>query len=105
GCMLGLTGSAHTVANLRRTGECVLNLPSADLPRAVNRIATTTGADPVPADKAWLGFEHEGDKWGRAGLTPVPSDVVDPPRAAECPVQLEATVERLGGFGSPNPLG
>ena len=37
GCMLGLTESAHSVTNLRRTGECVLNLPSVDLADRVNR--------------------------------------------------------------------
>lgn len=66
GCMLGLTGSAHSVANTRRTGECVLNLPSADMATAVDRIAKTTGSNPVPPDKAWLGFEYEADKKGQA---------------------------------------
>jgi len=56
GCMLGFTESAKSVQNLRRTGECVLNLPSAELAGAVDRIARTTGNNPVPPDKAWL--EH-----------------------------------------------
>ena len=30
-CMLGLAASSKTPQNLRRTGECVLNLPSADM--------------------------------------------------------------------------
>ena len=37
--------------NMIRTGECVLNLPSADLVAAVDRLARTTGSDPVPAGK------------------------------------------------------
>jgi len=101
--MLGFTESAKSVQNLRRTGECVLNLPSAELAGAVDRIARTTGNNPVPPDKAWLGFEYEPDKFSRAGLTPVPSDAVSPPRAAECPVQMEATVEQIGAFGARNP--
>lgn len=104
GCMLGLTESAHTVKNLRRTGECVLNLPSDGLIDSVNRIAGTTGANPVPIDKQWLGFEYEPDKFGRAGLTQVASTKVDVPRAAECPVQMEATVAAIHPYGQTNPL-
>lgn len=103
GCMLGLTETAHTVANLRRTADCVLNLPSVAQAGAVDQIARTTGADPVPFDKAWLGFEHEPEKFRRAGLTPVPSTLVGAPRAAECPVQMEATVESISPFGTENP--
>ncbi len=103
GAMLGLTESAQSVTNLRRTGECVLNLPSVDQAGGVNRIAGTTGANPVPLDKQWLGFTHEPDKYGRAEMTPVPSTKVRPPRAAECPVQMEATVETIHPFGASNP--
>ena len=104
GCMLGLTESAKTVDNLRATGHCVLNLPSVDQADAVNRIARTTGANPVPDDKTWLGFTYEPDKFGRAGLTSIPSTSVAPPRAAECPVQREATVESIHDFGATNPV-
>lgn len=103
GCMLGLTESAQTVQNLRRTRECVLNLPSSDQAGAVDRIAKTTGANPVPVDKQWLGFIYEGDKFGRAGLTAIESTIVGPPRAKECPVQMEATVEAINPFGVNNP--
>ena len=41
-----------TPANIQRTGECVLNLPSVDEVAAANRLARTTGSDPVPAWKA-----------------------------------------------------
>lgn len=103
GCMLGFTESAKSVKNMRRTGECVLNLPAASLAGAVDRIAMTTGNDPVPADKSWLGFEHVADKFGRAGLTPIPSTAVAPPRVAECDVQMEATVETIHPYGENNP--
>jgi flavin reductase (DIM6/NTAB) family NADH-FMN oxidoreductase RutF len=49
--MLGLAASSTTTANLRRTGECVLNLPSSSLVAHVDRIARTTGSDPVPDGK------------------------------------------------------
>jgi len=103
GCMLGMTESAQTVQNLRRAGACVLNLPSADMTEAVDRIARTTGAFPLPADKEWLGFEYEPRKFDRARLTPTPSLQVAPPRVRECPVQMEATVETIAPFGASNP--
>jgi len=103
GCMLGLRGNAKTVDNLRRTGECVLNLPSAGMVAAVDRLALTTGSDPVPRNMARMGFRHVADKFGLADLTPVASDLVSPPRAAQCPVQLEAVVDTIHPFGANNP--
>ena len=93
--VLGMGTRSQTYRNLADTGECVLNLPSAALVSQVNRLALTTGRDPVPSGKASVGYRYEPDKFGRAGLTPVPSGTVRPPRAAECPVNLEA---RLTGI-------
>ena len=42
-CMLGLARNSKTTENMIRTGECVLNLPSAELVTAVDRLARTTG--------------------------------------------------------------
>ncbi|MFC8732620.1 flavin reductase family protein [Luteimicrobium sp. NPDC057192] len=88
--VLGLGARSQTALNLEATGECVLNLPSSAQVDAVDRIALTTGRDPVSARKSAAGYRHEPDKFGRAGLTPVPSDTVAPPRVAQCPVNLEA---------------
>jgi flavin reductase (DIM6/NTAB) family NADH-FMN oxidoreductase RutF len=68
---------------MRRTGECVLNLPSADLAAAVNRLALTTGTDPVPPGKLARGYRFEKDKFGISGLTPVRSETVAAPRVLE----------------------
>ena len=92
-CMLGLTAFSKTPQNMIRTGECVLNLPSVNEVAAVNRLALSTGSNPVPEFKLHKGYRHESDKFGIAGLTPVPSETVAPPRVRECPVQLEAVVE------------
>ncbi|MEM8931046.1 MAG: flavin reductase family protein [Acidobacteriota bacterium] len=92
-CLLGLGSRSHTPANLLRTRECVLNLPSVDQVAAVDRLARTTGSSPVPDYKQAMGYQHVADKFTEAGLTPVSSDQVGPPRVAECPVQLEATIE------------
>lgn len=98
-CMLGLSGWSHTAENLLRDRTCVLNLPSEALVDAVDRLALTTGRDPVPDYKARMGYRHAADKFGLADLTPQPSDLVGAPRIAECPVQLEARIEAVHGIG------
>ncbi len=103
GCMLGLNASSKTVENLQRTGQCVLNMPSADLVACVDRIALTTGSNPVPSNKIGMGFRYVADKFGLAQLTPLAGDTVMAPRAIECPVQMEAVVEQITPFGATNP--
>ena len=89
-CMLGLARNSKTTENIIRTGECVLNLPSADLVGAVDRLARTTGSDPVPPGKIKRGYRHQKDKFGLSGLTSLAGDTVAAPRALQCPVQIEA---------------
>ena len=96
--MLGLSSVSQTTLNLRRECECVLNLPGAEMAASVDRIAKTTGTDPVPERKRARGYRHLADKFGRAGLTAIPSDTVAAPRAAECPVQMEATLVTCHDF-------
>lgn len=98
-CMLGLGQMGQTSANLLRTRECVINLPSADQVAHVDRLAMTTGRDPVPDKKRAWGYRHERDKFEIAGLTPTPSDIVSPPRVAECPVQMEGILHDARPFG------
>jgi len=93
--VLGIGTSSQTTRNLLRRGEGVLNLPSDALAPAVDRLALTTGSDPVPRRKHERGYVHVADKFGRAGLTPVPSETVAPPRVAECPVAMEVVVEAV----------
>jgi flavin reductase (DIM6/NTAB) family NADH-FMN oxidoreductase RutF len=102
-CLLGFGARSHTPANLRRTGECVLNLPSVEQVAAVDRLARTTGSNPVPPHKVAMGYRFEPDKLGLAGLTPRPSQVVAPPRLRECPVQLEATLEAAHPLAAGDP--
>jgi flavin reductase (DIM6/NTAB) family NADH-FMN oxidoreductase RutF len=102
-CMLGFGARSHTPANVQRTGECVLNLPSVAEVAAVNRLAKTTGSSPVPPHKLAMGYRHERDKFAVAGLTPVASDLVAPPRVAECPVQIEATLEAVHPLAVRDP--
>jgi flavin reductase (DIM6/NTAB) family NADH-FMN oxidoreductase RutF len=90
--VLGFGLASHTLANLRRTGELVLNLPSADQVDAVDRLALTTGAPDVNRWKRAAGYAYEPRKFARAGLTPVASAGVAAPRAGQCPVAMEARV-------------
>ncbi|WIX91940.1 flavin reductase [Amycolatopsis sp. DG1A-15b] len=97
--VLGLGARSKTAQNLLRTREGVLNLPSESMAPAVDRLALTTGSDPVPEGKRERGYFHVADKFGRAGLTPVASSTVEPPRAAECPVAMEVVVEAVNPVG------
>jgi flavin reductase (DIM6/NTAB) family NADH-FMN oxidoreductase RutF len=91
-CELGFGARSHTPQNLLRTRECVLNLPSVEQVAQVDRLAKTTGSNPVPPHKLRMGYRHVRDKFACAGLTAAPSTLVAPPRVAECPVQLEAVL-------------
>ncbi|MBW7452993.1 flavin reductase family protein [Paenibacillus sepulcri] len=103
-CMLGLSSKSQTVQNLIREHECVLNLPSIDLIPAVDRLTLLTGRNPVPESKAMRGYQHEADKFGIAGLTRLPSQIVRAPRVKECPVHMEAKFVKLHPFEEPSSL-
>lgn len=98
-CMLGLGQLSQTSENLIRTRECVINLPSQNQVSEVDRLALTTGRNPVPELKRGWGYRHEPDKLGTAGLTAIDSVSVAPPRVAECPVQMEGIVHHHRPFG------
>ncbi len=102
-CMLGFGARSQTPANIQRTGECVLNLPSVHEAAAVNRLARTTASDPVPPHKLAMGYRHEPDKFALGGFTPLAAHGVAPPRVAECPVHLEATLEAVHPLSVRDP--
>ncbi len=87
--VLGLGRASQGCENFQLTGEAVVNLPGPAQCAAVEALAPTTGRYPVPDHKRAMGYRHEADKFALAGLTPVPSRFVGPPRIAECPMQLE----------------
>ena len=98
--VLGLGTRSQTFANLKRDGDCVLNLPSVDLIAAVDRLALTTGSDPVSQYKLAMDFRHFKDNFDEAGLTAIPSNLVRPPRVKQCPIQLEATIASIHSVGA-----
>ena len=91
-CMLGLQTASQTPQNMIRTGECVLNLASPQQAQAVDNLARLTGTQNMPDLKKKLGYTYEPRKFEVAGLTPIASHTIAPPRALECPIQLEAVV-------------
>lgn len=102
-CMLGFGARSKTPQNILRTGECVLNLPSAGEVARVDRLARLTGSNPVPPHKERMGYRFEADKFGAGGFTEVPSATIRPPRVAECPVQMEAVLTAAHGLREDDP--
>jgi flavin reductase (DIM6/NTAB) family NADH-FMN oxidoreductase RutF len=78
--MLAITTGAwnYSFEALRKTGECVIAIPTVDLLDRVVGIGTCTGADT--------------DKFAKFKLTPVRGKVVKAPLIAECVANLECKV-------------
>ncbi|KAH8167356.1 hypothetical protein CIB48_g869 [Xylaria polymorpha] len=102
-CVLGLGAESKTTQNILRTNECVLNLASDSMAGYVNKLAYTTGSNPVSESKASRDYKFVKDKWTRAGFHPQPSSFVAPPRIAECPVQMECQVVQVNGLRKDLP--
>lgn len=98
---LGLGTRGQTFANLRRAGECILNLRSSDL-AAVDRLAPMTGSDPATDYKVAMGFRDVRNTFDEAGLTAVPADAVRPPRIRPGPIYLEENVKEIHLVGRPD---
>jgi flavin reductase (DIM6/NTAB) family NADH-FMN oxidoreductase RutF len=68
-------GKKDTLRNVEETGEFVINVVS----DAISAAANAASAEVPP----------EVDEFDLSGLTPIPSEVVRAPRAAESPAQME----------------
>ena len=89
-CMLGLAAQSQTTINLQRTKQCVLNLASDTMVAQINALAKTTGRQDMSPFKTAAGYCYVQDKFKIAQLTPLRSEMVEPSRVQECPVQMEA---------------
>ena len=94
-CIIGISASSKTTQNIIRNKSCTLNLPSVNEATAVNRLALTTGSNPVPNGKKIKGYRHVKDKFGIANLTNIASETITAPRIQECPVQMEAKLQAI----------
>jgi flavin reductase (DIM6/NTAB) family NADH-FMN oxidoreductase RutF len=92
--VLGIECGSKTYQNLLHQKECVINFPSADLFEHVEKIASLTGANPVPDYKKGR-YQFNPDKFTAGGFTPLKSDLVAPPRIAECQIQMEAVFNNV----------
>ena len=101
--VLGMTSTSQGRENAVREREMVINFPTASLWSKVEALARATGRAAVPAHKEKIGYRYEHDKFALAGLTPLASDKVRPPRIAECPLQFEAEVVACHGPGGKWP--
>src|SRR6202158_4763046 len=72
-------------ANIRETGQFVVNLVSEEPAEAMNVTA--------------IEFDHGVNELTQAGLTPVPSVRVKPPRIAESPVAMECELMQIVDLG------
>jgi flavin reductase (DIM6/NTAB) family NADH-FMN oxidoreductase RutF len=90
--MLGLETGSKTYQNLVANQECVVNMADASLFEKVEKIATLTGARPIP-DYKKANYRYDPDKFKTGGFTALPSSLVKPPRIAECRIQFEARLK------------
>lgn len=80
-----------TYMNLQTTGEFVVNIPGVELVDKLHALARRSAPS----------WENE---LARAGLTPIPSRVVRPPRVKECRIHLECKAELLYEVDSAREL-
>ena len=75
-----------TLRNIEQTGEFV-----------VNTVYEPLGARMVQTSGDW---PEDVDEFALTGLTPVPSDLIKPPRVGESPVSMECRLHRVIELGS-----
>ena len=80
-CPTNRTPAKDTLRNVRETGEFVANIVSQDMAQQMN---LTSGEYPPDVNE-----------FDVSGLTPVPSQMVAPPRVAESPVSMECKVRHV----------
>ena len=92
--MLGLETGSKTYQNLMGQKECVINFPDSSLFQHVESIANLTGANPIPEYKKGR-YQYDADKFISGGFTGIKSEIVKPPRIAECQLQFEAVFKNV----------
>ncbi len=85
-CYISVRPERHSYDIIKRTGEFVINLTTADMARAVDWCGVRSGRD--------------FDKFAETGLTPVGCAVVKAPAVGESPVSVECRVRDIVRLGS-----
>lgn len=91
--VIGLGLGGQGLENLRRDGDCVVNLPAASQWPQVECLARATGRAEVPPPKRAMGYRHVADKFALAGLQRLPGELVRAARVSDCPLQIEARLQ------------
>ncbi len=76
-----------TLRNIRRNGELVINIVSAEIGQQMARTA--------------VDYEADVSEFETSGLTPVPGDIVKPMRVLEAPANLECIMRDIHKVGGP----
>ena len=79
--------SKDTLRNIEETGEFVVNIVVDDIAESMNKTAAE--------------FPEDVDEFEIAGLTAVPSELVDVSRVAESPVNMECRLQQVVNIGDP----
>ncbi len=84
-CYVSIRPGRHSYEIIKRTGEFVINLSTADLARATDWCGVKSGRD--------------FDKFKEMKLTPVPGEKVKAPIIAESPINIECKVKEIKDMG------
>ena len=79
--------SKDTLRNIEETGEFVVNIVVDSIAESMNKTAAE--------------FPEDVDEFEIAGLTAVPSELVDVSRVAESPVNMECRLQQVVNIGDP----
>jgi len=75
----------HTLENIKQVPECVINIVNYDMVQQTSL--------------ASCDYPKGTNEFIKAGFTPLPSELVKPPRVAESPIQLECLVQEVISLG------
>ena len=87
---LGITKKRKTYKNIVDSGEFVVNVPSEDMIKIINK----TGDSCLPTV----------DKFGAFSLTPVASSKVKAPKVGECKIHFECKLMKIEDVGGDHDL-
>ncbi|WP_443939770.1 flavin reductase family protein [Pedobacter sp. MW01-1-1] len=81
----------HTLENVLQVKECVINIVDYSMVQQMSLASTE--------------YAHGVNEFEKAGFTMLKSDLVNPPRVAEAPVQLECVINEVIPLGDGNGAG
>lgn len=83
---IGVRPSRYSYGLIKRSGEFVVNIPTADMVRVADQCGMVSGRDV--------------DKFALTGLTAMPGSVVRAPLIQQCPINVECQVRQILPLGT-----